>query len=274
MRLWTTIVLAATLAGCSSPKPRPATEWTVFLSNESRYSEVIVSADGRDLAPDSRRGGFTYFTVPLRTRPDGTAIEPSFRARVQTPCGWREADLDVRRAPDGSGTTVNLTLYAGPRTENAGLWVDNRRRPEARLRVNGEERVIAADQATHFQLTYELCPAAREVSLDGKVVGMLPEKVPEPKGGGLDYNNPLDVHYFFLLDTSGKGCYVYTEYCYAKKGSSEVCSGPQTRTYRGNHLHPIPREINFFFEAAPKKTQVATPYYTATQVSLNDCGAR
>ena len=135
-------------------------------------------------------------------------------------------------------------------------------------------RVIAEDEVGDFSLSYELCPAAREVYLDDNLVGLLPEEIAEPKDGEIFYD-PLDTRYsrHILLDTSGKACYVYTEYCYKKKGY-EWCGGPESRTYRGKYLHRIPNPIDYFFETPPKQIQVPDvgEYHSATRASLRTCG--
>lgn len=285
MRLTITLLgacLLAALAGCSSSKPAKeaarAPELRIELPEYFYSPYTTLYVNGREFARMDRYSKDKPLVLTLPAQP-----APRLTAKIEDLCATREVEVSLGedfnpppRLPAHIRPMVaSLGSYSSP-NESIQLWVVNRGRPAARLRVGRQERVIAADEVTHFNLLYDLCPAAREAYLDDQLVGMLPEKIPEPKDGEILYD-PLTVKYSHevLLDTSGKGCYVYTEYCYKKKGY-QWCSGPQSRTYRGKHLHRIPGPIDYLFEKPPKEVQVADSagYDAATRAGLGDCGAR
>jgi hypothetical protein len=277
------VVLTAALAGCSSSKPKPEPSARPLLRIElpeyfySAYTTLYVN--GREFARMDRYSKDKPLVIHLPAQPP-----PRLTAKIEDLCATRQVEVSLSEKFEPQAhllpahirpMVASLGSYSAP-NESIQLWVVNRGRPTAKLRVGRQERVIAEDEVTHFNLLYDLCPAAREAYLDDKLVGMLPEKIPDPKDGEILYD-PLTVKYSHevLLDTSGKGCYVYTEYCYKKKGY-EWCSGPESRTYRGKHLHRIPGRIDYLLEKPPKEIQVSDSggYDAATRAGLRDCGAR
>lgn len=272
-------MLTLALAGCSSSKPPETAKPPEVEIEVQGYAgadlfnggRVTLYADGRKIGESD--GGLVV-RVPAHPRPQLTAT-------VSSRCGTWDATVTLREKHGVSSQpgqahplVAQLDLVAGgPSWEDVELWVDNRGRPEARLLVNGEETVIAPGEKRHFRVVYELCPAMREVYLDGKLIGTLPDQIPELKDGQ-EYD-PWDVKYSrnVLLDTSGRGCYRYTEYCY-KRAGYKWCEGPESRTYRGKHLHRIPGEVNFFFEPPPKEIQAWDGIGAHTRAGLSDCGVR
>lgn len=281
----TGIVLVFSLAGCSSSQPPQETakqpELEIEVARPQYEGTVTLYADGREVGQSI--GGLT---VRLPAHP-----WPKLTATVENLCGIRNATVSLTERTLQSQATgsrkqmvAELTLAeAQDPHEWVELWVDNRGRPTARLRVNRAARLsgfipvqradfgVEADRATHFSLAY--CPSAREVYLDGKLVGTLPEYVKDDRPVAFKY----DVKYSrdLLLDASGKGCYVYTTYCYVKKGLEqkglESCS-PRSQTYHSGQLHRLPGKIDFFFEPAPK--EAGSVYERTELASLNDCHAR
>jgi len=274
-------LVAAVLAGCSSSKPLPERarppELRIELAEHARAQRLTLYANGREVGRTDGSGKPLVIHLPAQPLPKLTA-------KIEDLCATHEVDVSLSEKFEPQAhllpahikpMVASLGSYSAP-SESVQLWVVNRGRPSTTLRVGRQERVITQDEVADFSLPYELCSAGREVYLDGKMVGMLPDAIPEPKDGEIFYD-PLDVKYSrnMLLDTSGTGCFVYTEYCYKKKGY-EWCSGPESRTYRGKHLHRIPNPIDYLFEPAPKQIQVqdAGGYDAATRASLNDCRAR
>ncbi len=280
-----TAVLVLALAGCSSSKPKPEAapqpELEIEVERPQYEGRVTLYADGREVGQSV--GGLT---VRLPAHP-----WPKLTATIENLCGSRDATVSLtERTPQSQATgsrkqmVAELTLAeAQDPYERVELWVDNRGRPAARLRVNRAAQLssfipvqradfdVEADRATHFSLAY--CPSAREVYLDDKLVGKLPEYVKD--GRQVVYKYDVKYSRDLLLDTSGKGCYVYTTYCYVKKGLEqkglEGCS-PRSHTYRSQQLHRMPGKIDFFFEPAPK--EAGSVYESTELASLNDCRAR
>ena len=277
-------VLALALAGCSSSKRPPEAARQPELEIEVdrlRYEgTVTLYADGRAVGQSD--GGLV---VRLPAHP-----WPKLTATIENLCGIRDATVSLTERTLQSQATgsrkqmvAKLTLAEAQEPyEQVELWVDNRGRPAARLRVNRAARLsnsipvqrmdfeVEADPATHFSLAYY--PSAREVYLDDKLVGTLPEYVKDDRQ--VVFKDDGKYSRDLLLDTSGKGCYVYTTYCYVKKGLEQKglrCS-PKSHTYRSQQLHRIPGEIDFFFEPAPK--EVGSAYESTELASLNDCRAR
>ena len=131
--------------------------------------------------------------------------------------------------------------------------------PAARLAVGQQERIIPANTKEDYTFGWDpACPGALQVKLDGAPAGELPATIKDTEGG--ERYNTRDVRYSsqFLVDTTGKRCYSFNEFCYAPQGNGSNCGYAMEPTfYRPAILRRLPNQApNYFLEELPKTIQV------------------
>jgi hypothetical protein len=233
-------------------------------------SEMIVAADGRELARSRDKAAVTFSLAGHPGRDFTPEMVPRFSARLLLPCGWRDAKVKFISEPSPvemqnaakAGRPVYVTLTVTPPDSSipsVTLWVDNREHGEVRLAVGQQERIIPANTKGDFNFGWDpACSGALEVKLDGARVGELPAEIRSGEGG--EEYDTRDVRYSseFLVDTSGKRCYSFNEFCYAPPGKGSNCFFPMEPTfYRPAVLHHLPTSRpDFFLEELPKTIRV------------------
>jgi len=266
--LLTVVLLLATGGFFAWKKLRPKqVRFAVSASvPTSSATEVILSADGREVG----RSRDKTLELSLAGHPGRNftpEMLPRFSARLLVPCGWRDGEVQLLTplSPEllelaGNAGTVEVHLMVLPaNSATVTLWVDNREHGEVRLAVGQQERVIPANTKDFFYYGWDpACPGALEVKLDGTRVGELPAEIRDPQVGEEYLTRDVRYSSDFLVDTTGKRCYSFNEFCYAPQGKEADCGYAMDPTfYRPGVVHRLPSgQPDYFLEDLPKTIQV------------------
>lgn len=180
-------------------------------------------------------------------------VLPQIAVQYRYACGWKAVkiqSIDLPRDDQVQSAKVegrNTPLHVALSEEGAvaTLYIDDRGQPAHTLSVGGATATIAAGSSTSVDLAADMrCAAGRTVTLDGESLGDLPSDPPR---------GTTTTH--FLLDASGKRCYVYRQVSYVDENDPAIIgpdASPQVFHFAGANLYALPDgTIDFFLTEPP-----------------------
>ena len=217
-----------------------------FLAGSRRLNEIAVASNSED--------------------------GPALTAKILLPCGWRETPVfeNSRFMPrvgaDGKFAEPGGVSFAIPGGYARNYFiVDNRRGPEATLKLGEVTRPIPADSKEVFLVPAPDCESATDLELHGRTIAKLPVVAEEKSAEGA----------YYMLDPTGRRCYQFrtVQYGTRLKTADDRDDSP---VLVARQIHRLPAKVDHVFEKAPDKVKVWVGMISATNSQVLDvsCPAR
>jgi hypothetical protein len=253
------LVLIST--ACSGPELYLYVEGDHFKESEhpayfpaDSYRLVI---DGQPSEPFKvQRNQSQTMTLPV------TDPLPKFGVQMHTPCGWEDAEVDVRPDfPDFGNKrikAVTLTVKWEPGDANStALYVDNRAAKTAANVNTGERKAtVEAGKAMLVEfprLSNPKCESAKHIQLNGQNL-LDPPKVAA-----------------YVVDTSASHCYYFRSNLYGGRNYKAAREFKNQQFWKPQRVRQISDTIDFFLVKVPDKIETNNPLSGAEiRTSLED----